>query len=68
MAGELPDAARGEGARMSEHTHHMFYEVERLQREGRQETQIRAYIGKAHGARHRRHTNIKTLIGSLIGR
>ena len=68
MAGELQNAARGEGAQMSEHTHHMFYELERLQREGRRETQIRAYVRKAQGERHRRHTNIKTLIGSLIGR
>jgi len=54
---------------MSEHTHHMFYEVERLQRQGRQEAQIRAHIRDALGdERHRRHPSIRTFIGSLIGR
>ena len=54
---------------MSEHAHHMLYEVERLQREGWGEAQIRAHIREALGEqRHGRQTSVKTFIGSLIGR
>jgi hypothetical protein len=54
---------------MSEHTHHMFYEVERLQREGRQEAQVRAHIRDALGEqRDARQTTIKNFISGLIGR
>ena len=54
---------------MSEHTHHMLDEVERLQREGRREAEIRTHVRQALGEqRHARQTSIKTFIGGLIGR